>query len=82
MASKWGEKSPTVDTGTIDDLSHLDLPLPRRFPVNRSIPECVYVCLQPSALNVQTQPWLWVGGGGGEGLCPHVGPSACACLGS
>lgn len=54
MASKWGEKSPTVDTGTIDDFSHLDLPLPRRFPVDRSIPECVYVCLQPSALNVQT----------------------------
>lgn len=28
----------------------LVLPLPRRFPVNDSIPECVYVCLQPKSV--------------------------------
>lgn len=50
MASKWGEKNPTVDTGTSDGFSPLVLPLPRRFPVNESIPECVYVCLQPKSV--------------------------------
>lgn len=32
-----------MDTGSIDDFYHLVLPLPRRFPVQRSIPK--HVCL-------------------------------------
>lgn len=79
MASKWGEKNPTVDTGSIDDFSHLVLPLPRRFPVNHSIPKCVYVLFTTKkclfALNVQTQSWLSVNSGGsgsGVGLHPHM----------
>lgn len=79
MASRWGEKNPTVDTGTSDDPDFVPTLL-RSFPVNYLIPKCVYVYNQnckkcsDTVLVVRfAEGWWWWD-------CVHICLSKCVCL--